>query len=33
MLPFWKRLEESQESSITERKTIVMIVTHIEYML
>lgn len=32
-LAFWKRLKESKESSIIERKTIVMFVTHIKYML
>lgn len=33
MLAFWKRLRENQESSNTERKTIVTFVTHIKYML
>lgn len=33
MLAFWKRLKESKESSIIERKTIVMFATHIKYML
>lgn len=33
MLAFWKRLKESQENSITERKTIVMFVTNVKYTL